>query len=407
MAVAPTGAIYKSLIFDGEDSRNYGVYITGAAVYNAPERDVEMITIPGRNGAFALDNGRFENIEVTYPAGIFADTEQDFAQAISDFRNALCSKKGYVRLSDGYNTDEYRMAIYKSGLDVSPSQLKAGEFEITFECKPQRFLISGESAITVENGSTVINPTLFDASPLLEVEGYGSINIGDSAVTIENVPLGEIQLSNPYTSRGAILTRIINLNTGDQIYKLSTGLPSVTLVVSAKEDKALGVSIGSTTNCAANITGGTYRSKRIGIVPQLTTFLKGTSATVSSQVVLGLSVDSNHYTVTVNVTVRYDGSRDILLNATLGSFPSAVTTSLEYSHPAYYGLSTKTTLPPVMYIDLDTGVAYGTVDGEIVAFNNVVTMPAQLPILAPGNNAITYDDANITALRIVPRWWKI
>ena len=118
MAIAPTGAIYKSLIFDGEDSRDYGVYITGQAVYNAPERDVEMISIPGRNGSFALDKGRFQNIEVTYPAGIFADTESDFAEAISDFRNFLCSRKGYVRLTDGYNPDEFRMAVYKSGLEV-------------------------------------------------------------------------------------------------------------------------------------------------------------------------------------------------------------------------------------------------------------------------------------------------
>ena len=49
MAVATTGAIYKSLSFDGVESRNFGVYITGEAVYNAPTRDVEMVSIPGRS----------------------------------------------------------------------------------------------------------------------------------------------------------------------------------------------------------------------------------------------------------------------------------------------------------------------------------------------------------------------
>ena len=135
MAVASTGNIFKALSFDNVSSRSYGVYITGEAVYNAPEREVEMISIPGRNGQFALDMGRFENIEVTYPAGIFANTEADFARAISDFRNFLCSRKGYVRLTDEYNPNEYRMAIYKSGLEVEPAQLKAGEFEIIFDCK--------------------------------------------------------------------------------------------------------------------------------------------------------------------------------------------------------------------------------------------------------------------------------
>ena len=149
MAVAVTGAMYKSLSFDNTSSRSYGVYITGEAVYNAPERAVEMISIPGRNGAFALDKGRFENIEVSYPAGIFADNEADFAQAVSDFRNFLCSKKGYCRLSDEYNPSEYRMAVYKSGLEVDPAQLRAGEFTITFDCKPQRWLTSGEVAVDI------------------------------------------------------------------------------------------------------------------------------------------------------------------------------------------------------------------------------------------------------------------
>ena len=149
MAIAPTGAFYKALTFDSTSSRDYGVYITGRAVFNAPQRAVEMIAIPGRNGAFAQDQGRFENIEVTYPAGIFAETEEDFAQAISDFRNFLCSKKGYCRLTDEYNPNEYRMAVYKSGLEVDPARLIAGEFEITFECKPQRWLTDGEMPVEI------------------------------------------------------------------------------------------------------------------------------------------------------------------------------------------------------------------------------------------------------------------
>lgn len=186
MAIAPTGAIYKSLIFDGEDSRNYGVYITGEAVYNAPQRAVEMISIPNRNGAFALDKGYFENIEVTYPAGIFADNETNFAQAISDFRNFLCSRKGYVRLSDEYNPDEYRMAVYKSGLEVSPTQLRAGEFEITFDCKPQRFLTSGDYEITIGQWGEIQTAS----GSIATFEGNGATGIKSLIAEINPVQAG-------------------------------------------------------------------------------------------------------------------------------------------------------------------------------------------------------------------------
>lgn len=220
--MAVTGAIFKSLIFDDIDSRNYGVYITGEAVYNAPEREVEMITIAGRNGQLALDKGRFENIEVTYPAGIFADNQADYAKAISDFRNALCSKVGYRRLTDEYNVDEYRMAVYKSGLEVS-SVNSAGEFQITFDCQPQRFLTSGETPITMgewgetETASgdiaTIENPNGIEAVKSLDVD-IEPIQSGSGTPSPDNVrPIsGRTEVETNRTGKNLLNPQEINFN---------------------------------------------------------------------------------------------------------------------------------------------------------------------------------------------------
>ena len=189
MAIKPTpnNNMFKSLVFDGVDSRDYGIYITGDAVFNSPERDVEMIEIPGRNGAYALDKGRFSNIKVSYPAGIAGDTEADFREGISAFRNALASRKGYKRLEDDYNPDEYRMAVYKSGLEVTPKALKAGEFTITFDCKPQRFLKSGETAVTI--GGAVTNPQT-ESGSIVSIEGTGADKVTSLIAQIEPVQAG-------------------------------------------------------------------------------------------------------------------------------------------------------------------------------------------------------------------------
>lgn len=186
-------AVFNSLTFDGENSLDYGVYITGEAVYNAPERAVELISIPGRNGAIALDQGRFENIEVTYPAGTFGDDQPEFASKIRAFRNALASRFNYVKLTDSYHTDEYRLGLYKSGLTTTPVQRsKAGEFPIVFNCKPQRFLTSGEtevdgnawsnvqtgsgSIVTIENadGETGIKSLVANIEPIQSGSGTPS-----------------------------------------------------------------------------------------------------------------------------------------------------------------------------------------------------------------------------------------
>ena len=148
------GMIFKGLTFGGVNSLDYGIFITGEAVYNAPERSVTSIEIEGRNGDLLIDNGRFLNIEIKYPAGCFAETQEDFKQKIESFRNAIISQISYQRLTDDYNPDEYRLAVYKSGLDVSVAVLhQGGEFNLTFDCEPQRFLTSGETERSIPEWS--------------------------------------------------------------------------------------------------------------------------------------------------------------------------------------------------------------------------------------------------------------
>lgn len=178
-------ALFNRFTFDNENSLDSGIYITGEAVFNAPERVVEMVNVPGRNGAIAIDEGRFENIAVTYPAGCFADNMADFAEKVANFRNILASRFTYKRLTDSYHPDEFRMGLYRSGLEVDAVRYNsAGEFEIEFDCKPQRWLISGEETQTFTATGTITNPTLFGARPLLAVTGAGILTVGDQTMTI-------------------------------------------------------------------------------------------------------------------------------------------------------------------------------------------------------------------------------
>ena len=413
MAIAPTGNIFKTLEFDGEPSYQYGVYISGAGVFGAPERDVEMITIPGRNGSFSLDNGRFQNIEVTYPAGIFADTDADFAQAISDFRNFLCSRKGYCRLTDDYNPDEYRMAIYKSGLDVKLSELKAGEFNITFICKPQRFLMSGETAIPVTSGEALMNPTLFESHPMLEVTGYGSIGINGETISVQHVPLGETQISDKKVGvslPASVSLDVDKLNTGDHIYQRGTQGIRVTLSMETITATISAAGIQSVTNgtCAYHLVSS--RKCDLDVYPTIPTYANGTDQTTTTTVSLIIRISGISYICAYTVTTQYTGAgNSVEVTASRGSgWPSSGVMRYKTKCIAnsFYGNSTKTALPMPLYIDLDIGEAYGELFGERMSLNNLVSMPAKLPVLDVGTNTITFDNT-VTDLKIAPRWWKI
>jgi len=169
---------------NGTDSRDFGVYISGQGTFSAPQMAYNVIEVPGRNGALIGSEKRLLNLQLTYPAFIYSN----FKQNIADFRNFLLSQVGYQRLQDSYHTTEFRMALYEGAFEpeVVPKN-NAGRFEIVFNCKPQRFLVSGETVTTLTASGSITNPTEFDSQPLLRVYGNGILGIGSQSITIAGV----------------------------------------------------------------------------------------------------------------------------------------------------------------------------------------------------------------------------
>lgn len=424
MAIAKTGAMFKTLTFDGQSSRNYGVYITGEAVYNAPDRAVEMITIPGRNGAFARDDGRFENIEVTYPAGVFAENETDFAEAISDFRNMLCSRKGYCRLTDDYNPGEYREAVYKSGLEVTPALLRAGEFEITFECKPQRFLTSGETAVSVANNGTITNPTLFDANPLVAVNGYGNIDINGYSINIDSGLYGDIKILGDKTlpshsiAIGSYKLWDVDLDTSqanngdtmqvvfgvdlDASIRAGTSITSVTTITPPSNGTS---EIKVTSRFGINISGMTF-NMTVGssfaitsVNAQYSVVYKNGNNTATATLSLTSYIEKN---TSDKLTIQQAWS----VTTTDQSVPLFGSNSFTPRIQTVMVDSTKSYLGNPTYLDCDLGEAYKIDNGEYIQLNSYIDLGADLPKLDPGANTITYDNT-VTSFKVVPRWWQV
>lgn len=431
MGVAVTGAIYKGLTFNGVDSRDYGVYITGAAVFDAPARDVEFITIPGRNGEYALDHGRWENIEVSYPAGMFADNEADFAQGISEFRNAICSQVGYQRLEDDYNPGEYRLAVYTGGLEVDPAELKAGEFTIKFTCKPQRFLTSGEEAVPGTASLSLTNPTLFDARPLIKAVGYGPITINGEAVTIADNPIGDVRVAGITATSMTVSSDGTTVSGSVTIYpNYAPLLPGDTVTIgysswgdghtsadftipfSGHYSDITGITYTTDGGLNAEIRTGQYASVR---VPTLT-YTAGQATNRMTETV-DFTVQTTTGTTQFRAVIGWQvlphpGVFDVGFDFTMtrtsytGTPKSLLGDAGSIRTAPFIGFSTYTATTEPIYIDLDVGEAYTIVDGSPVSYNSNVSLPATLPVLKPGANTITKGQ-HIDSYEITPRWWKL
>lgn len=168
-------------IFDGVDSRDFGVYISGQGTFNSPARVYDSYPVPGRDGDIIGYEKRLENAELAYPAFIY----RDFNNNLARFRSFLLSRIGYKRLTDSYHPDEYRLAYHAGGVTVEATpRNNAGSFDIVFTVNPRRFLTSGETVSTFTASGSITNPTYFDAKPLLRVYGKGTLMIAGSAITI-------------------------------------------------------------------------------------------------------------------------------------------------------------------------------------------------------------------------------
>lgn len=172
----------RSFTYNGLQSKNFGVYISGSGIYDSPARAYETVKIPGRNGDLLMPENRLDNVTVNYPCFILGDFDQHF----NDFKGAMLAFNGYKRLTDDYDTDHYRQAFLIG--DIKPEiqrNLRAGSFTVSFSCKPQRWLISGntETSIT-SSGETISNPTRQTAKPRLTITGSGTVTINGIALII-------------------------------------------------------------------------------------------------------------------------------------------------------------------------------------------------------------------------------
>lgn len=432
MAVKPANSNYHTFTFNGVRAADYGIYVTDVNVFNSAARDVEYIQIPGRDGAFALDRGRFQNISVVYKCVMTQDTDEDFATAISEFRNAIASTKGYKRLEDDIHTDEYRMGVFSKGLEAPTLNTKTATFDVEFNCQPQRFLKSGETAVSVASGGTITNPTLFESHPLLHLWGYGNIEINGEQLSINNDQYGRILLVDKTTHEGTSLHKYIYhnsvspnpkvslMNEGDTLTLVGGSFISVQLY-GAPVVRFTSVSVSVGGGISASVPSGATQIKNVLLTFPEYTFSFGTTRaeTIPMTITAAYTYEGAQRTATVTGDIRvvynvgsfYQSVSIAILNITntrSDDFSVSPNADKNGTLQAIYGYSTKRPFADDadFYFDLDIGEAYKIEGGQIVSVNNAVTIPAQLPALKSGENTITYDDT-ITQFNIVPRWWEV
>ena len=147
-----------------------------------PKRKIQAVSVPGRSGDIVLMEDAWENYTQTYSIN-FSDDNLTVAQSADDLVKKLFLD-GYQKLEDSFEPDVFRWAYFEGPVNIENLLKVAGRATISFNCKPFRYLTTGDTAVTVTTGDTITNPEAFIAKPLIYVTGSGNGTITMNGKTL-------------------------------------------------------------------------------------------------------------------------------------------------------------------------------------------------------------------------------
>lgn len=175
---------HGNIIWAGKPSQDLGIVVEKPPVIRRPARKFTKYTVPGRNGDIVEQQDAWDNYTQTYTIWAGGNDYGSAPITYSAISSWLLSPKGYQRLEDNFEPDIYREAYFVGPVEAENLLTQVGKCELSFVCKPQRFLKIGEKTTNYIMTSKLYNPTQFDAKPLIKVLGSG-----DGTVTLNGVTM--------------------------------------------------------------------------------------------------------------------------------------------------------------------------------------------------------------------------
>lgn len=309
---------------------------------------------------------------MVYPAFI----ARNFPENIEAFRNELMSRSGYVRMTDSYHPDEYYLAKYMDGLDadVAPGGVGA-QFNLTFKRDPRRFLVSGETPISVTSSGNITNPTLFASKPQIKITPKSNM-LGLPYYNNSGVAYGVTFTKN---NDGTVTAN--GTSNGGASFILKNSVCQISLPAG---DYVLSGAAGGCELLLGIYIGSDYTQKAHNTVAD-----SGTPFTISETEASGIvyvAIWISDGTTVNNVTVS----------------------------PMIYSTSGGHVAIGDQTIELKSVGDYVVIDSEIQScyrgYNNlnsqVAFTPNDFPVLKPGENGIELS-SNIESVEITPNWYIV
>ena len=195
----------ETFYLDGVDALSVGIHLQKPINFSDPVPVCEVESIPGRNGDLVYETGAFENR--TGIASCYALLKESVELSIRTANKFLLSKRGYRKLETSDDPEHYWMARVENGAGIEQRLRTLSTFELSFDCKPQRFVKSGLQKIKMTKSGALYNQYGFNALPIIIVYGNGDgvLSVGDKTIKIlsmKDVIYLDSETQNAYNESG-------------------------------------------------------------------------------------------------------------------------------------------------------------------------------------------------------------
>lgn len=194
----------ETFYLDGVNAQSAGIYLQKPIIFSEAVPNIESKTIPGRNGDLIFETGSYKNRSGS--ASCFC-LQEDVETSISSAGRFLMSKKGYRRLETSGDPNHYWMARIENSPQIEMRLRVLAPFNIRFDCKPQRFVKSGENAFVFTANGSLFNQYWQTALPIITLhgQGEGTLTIGNCVVEVkelDEVLILDSDTQNAYNDNG-------------------------------------------------------------------------------------------------------------------------------------------------------------------------------------------------------------
>ncbi|EKF50442.1 phage-like protein [Lactococcus garvieae] len=167
------------IVWNNISSVKYGMNLLADIKFDSIEQDVELIEIPGRDGAIVIDNGRKKPVELSLEFTIrFLNTYQNIEAQIKDIFTWLFNMSGFKHFEWVGEPDYIFMAKINGKATVNRSNPDIALITVPIKLHPTKFLKSNfDTPRILKSGEAFQNKGTQIAYPIITLAGTGNVTL--------------------------------------------------------------------------------------------------------------------------------------------------------------------------------------------------------------------------------------